>query len=116
MFLSLVINNSSTAYKPEVKANFTKITISEEQTVTLPCEIDGKPAPVVYWKRGGQKLEGPRYQQMVTGNLTIVVSISNPKNCSRLFFSIHQLSLDQWSLRLLEVLMISCAQRPRSHW
>lgn len=92
-----------------MKANFTKITISEEQTVNLPCEIDGKPAPVVYWKRGGQKLEGSRYQKMVTGNLTIVVRISNsPKKLFAFVFSTHQLSLDHWSLRLLEVLMISC--------
>ena len=63
----------SSAYKPEVKASFKEREISEDQTVMLPCEIDGKPSPTIYWKKNGQKMEGPKYKMNKTGNMTIVV-------------------------------------------
>ncbi|WAR24982.1 NRG-like protein [Mya arenaria] len=59
------------AYKPESRAGFDRIKISEGQDVILPCEIDGKPTPTIYWKRGGLKMEGVRYIMNPTGNLTI---------------------------------------------
>ncbi|XP_053377458.1 neuroglian-like isoform X2 [Mercenaria mercenaria] len=59
------------AYKPEIKAKFDEIKVSEGKSVTLPCEVDGKPTPSVFWKRKDQKMDGPGYRMMSTGNLTI---------------------------------------------
>ncbi|XP_052211917.1 neuroglian-like isoform X2 [Dreissena polymorpha] len=65
------------AYKPESKASFDVIKISEGQTVTLPCEIDGKPTPNIYWKRGGLVMSSDKYPRQPTGNLTILNATQN---------------------------------------
>lgn len=61
------------AYKPEIKAKFDEIKVSEGKSVTLPCEVDGKPTPAKFWKRKDQKMEGPGYVMKPTGSLVIKV-------------------------------------------
>ena len=50
-----------------------KVKVAEGQSVVLPCETDGKPTPLIYWKKVDVKLEGRRYRQHWKGNLTILV-------------------------------------------
>ncbi|KAL4226716.1 Hemicentin 2 [Mactra antiquata] len=67
------------AYKPELKVGFEEIKVTEGYKVTLPCEIDGKPNPLIFWKRGNQKMEGKRFRPMPTGNLTILNATMSDK-------------------------------------
>lgn len=64
------------AYQPELKASFKEIKVSEGKPVTLPCEIDGKPNPIIFWKRGAQKMEGPGYEMDPKG-MTILNSTTD---------------------------------------
>lgn len=59
------------AFKPEIKIPLTKVKVAEGQSVVLPCETEGKPNPIIYWKKGDVKLEGRRYRIHWKGNLTI---------------------------------------------
>ncbi|XP_060569116.1 neuroglian-like isoform X2 [Ruditapes philippinarum] len=60
------------AFKPELKKKFENdVKVSEGKSVTLPCEVDGKPTPRIYWKRKDQKMEGPNYTIMPSGNMII---------------------------------------------
>ena len=62
------------AFKPELRKTFEgEVKVSEGKSVTLPCEIEGKPTPTVYWERNDQKMEGPNYTLMPNGNLVITV-------------------------------------------
>ena len=66
----------STAYRPEIKSKFTEVKVAAEKDALLPCHIDGKPTPTIYWKREGLKMEGSRYIMDPKGNLTIKVKNS----------------------------------------
>lgn len=59
------------AYKPEIKERFDEIKVSEGKSVILPCEVDGKPTPTIFWKRKDQKMDGPGYIMEPTGSLKI---------------------------------------------
>ncbi|KAK3601735.1 hypothetical protein CHS0354_016099 [Potamilus streckersoni] len=65
------VSLSILAFKPEIKIPLMMVKVAEDQSVVLPCETIGKPNPVIYWKKGVQKLEGDRYIPHPSGNLTL---------------------------------------------
>ncbi|KAL3851941.1 hypothetical protein ACJMK2_015632 [Sinanodonta woodiana] len=65
------VSLSILAFKPEIKIPLTMVKVAEDQSVVLPCETIGKPHPVIYWKKGVQKLEGEHYIPHPSGNLTL---------------------------------------------
>ncbi|KAL8567510.1 hypothetical protein ACOMHN_010101 [Nucella lapillus] len=59
------------AMAPSIVSMPTQQKVAKEQSVTVPCQVEGKPRPQVLWYKGSQMLLGARYHVLPSGDLHI---------------------------------------------